>query len=134
MTSPAQRIGLTVRLADLGGRLLGLRSVAVAFSGGADSAFLLAAAVRALGPAQVLAVTAVSPSLASAELEPAREFAASLGVLHLTPGTAESDLCVKALLATFADGQTRSMAPSMRRAPGGRACYDGSVHGVSRLA
>jgi uncharacterized protein len=36
----------------------------VAFSGGADSAFLLAAA-RAIGPANVVAATAISPSLPS---------------------------------------------------------------------
>ena len=73
---------LAVRLADLG-------SVLVAFSGGADSAFLLAAAVRALGPSRVGAATAVSASLARTELAPAREFAADLGVVHRTPATFE---------------------------------------------
>ncbi|MEI2785547.1 MAG: ATP-dependent sacrificial sulfur transferase LarE [Candidatus Nanopelagicales bacterium] len=61
----------------------------VAFSGGVDSAFLLAAAMRALGPGRVLAVTAVSPSLPAAELSSAREFAASLGVPHLEVATDE---------------------------------------------
>ena len=64
-------------------------SLLVAFSGGADSAFLLAAAVRSLGPDNVVAATAVSPSLAKAELPAAAAFAASLGVRHLTPGTDE---------------------------------------------
>jgi pyridinium-3,5-biscarboxylic acid mononucleotide sulfurtransferase len=73
---------LSARLSDLGG-------VLVAFSGGADSAFLLAAAVRALGPGAVVAATAVSPSLATAELPAARALATSLGVRHLTPGTDE---------------------------------------------
>ncbi len=41
--------------------------VVVAFSGGADSAFLAYAAHQALGPERVLAVTAVSPSLAGFE-------------------------------------------------------------------
>lgn len=63
----------------------------VAFSGGADSAFVLAAAVRALGPERVVAATAVSPSLATSELPAARAFAAALGVRHLTPGTDELD-------------------------------------------
>ena len=64
---------LDARLAALDARLRGLGSVLVAFSGGADSAFLLAAAVRALGPERVVAATAVSPSLAAAELaRPAR--------------------------------------------------------------
>ena len=69
--------------------LRGLGSVLVAFSGGADSAFLLAAAVRTLGADNVLAATAVSASLPSTELEAARAFAASLGVRHLTPVTDE---------------------------------------------
>src|SRR4051812_46140386 len=59
---------LDARLDALSARLGELGSVLVAFSGGADSAFLLAAAVRALGPDSVVAATAVSPSLASAEL------------------------------------------------------------------
>ena len=63
--------------------------LAVAFSGGVDSALVLAAAARATGP--VLAVTADSASLATAELAAAVAFAAHVGVRHLTPGTAELD-------------------------------------------
>jgi uncharacterized protein len=66
-----------------------LGSVVVAFSGGADSAFLLAAAVRALGAGNVLAATAVSPSLPRRELVAAREFAEGLGVRHVRPRTDE---------------------------------------------
>ena len=80
---------LDQRLDDLMHSLGGLGSLAVAFSGGADSAFLLAAAVRAIGPDRVLAVTAVSGSLPAAELVAAQRFAADLGVRHLTPATAE---------------------------------------------
>ncbi|GAA2759241.1 ATP-dependent sacrificial sulfur transferase LarE [Actinopolymorpha rutila] len=80
---------LEQRLTDLDAQLAGLGSLLVAFSGGADSAFLLAAAVRALGPEKVAAATAVSPSLPDAELDPAREFARSLGVEHHTPHTDE---------------------------------------------
>ena len=54
------------RLADLHEHLVSLGSVAVAFSGGADSAFLLAAAVRALGTENVVAATAVSAEPAGA--------------------------------------------------------------------
>jgi uncharacterized protein len=64
----------------------------VAFSGGVDSSVALAAAVRALGPDQAAAVTAVSPSLPAAELEAARSLAAGLGVAHYTPLTRELDV------------------------------------------
>ena len=80
---------LEQRLSRLRARLSGLGSVMVAFSGGADSALLLAAAVRVLGPDQVVAATAISPSLPGRELDDARQFAASLGVRHLTPTTDE---------------------------------------------
>jgi uncharacterized protein len=61
----------------------------VAYSGGADSAFLLAAAVRALGPDRVVAATGYSDSLPRSERDPARELAASLGVEVVTPRTHE---------------------------------------------
>lgn len=82
---------LEQRLAALMKRLAGYKSLVVAFSGGADSAFLLAAAARAIGPANVVAATAVSPSLPMAELEPAAHFADRLGVRHVTPPTHEMD-------------------------------------------
>ncbi len=80
---------LDARLADLHARLGALESLVVAFSGGADSAFLLAAAVRALGADRVVAATAVSSSLASGELDGAAAFARDLGVRHVTPSTDE---------------------------------------------
>ena len=80
---------LRERLAGLDDRLRDLDSVMVAFSGGADSAFLLAAAVRALGPARVVAATAVSASLPATELAQAKDFARDLGVRHYTPATDE---------------------------------------------
>ena len=77
------------RLAALEAALQDTGGLLVAFSGGADSAFLLAAAVRALGPSNVVAATAVSASLAAAELPAARAFADALGVRHVTPQTDE---------------------------------------------
>ncbi len=80
---------LTTRLVALEAELRTLGSVVVAFSGGADSAFLLAAAARALGPDQVVAATAVSASLPADELTRATAFAAGLGVRHVLPRTEE---------------------------------------------
>jgi uncharacterized protein len=80
---------LGTRLADLESVLRDLGSLLVAFSGGADSAFLLAAAVRALGADAVAAATAVSGSLPGSELVAASRFAADLGVRHLAPRTDE---------------------------------------------
>jgi pyridinium-3,5-biscarboxylic acid mononucleotide sulfurtransferase len=81
---------------SLAGRLLaevaGYGRSLVAFSGGVDSSVALAAAVRALGPGDAAAVTAVSPSLPAAELEAARSFCASLGVAHYAPRTRELDV------------------------------------------
>lgn len=69
---PAAATALLNRL----GRLNGL---VVAFSGGVDSAVVLAAAVRALGPGTVLAAIADSPSLARAEMATARRVAGEIG-------------------------------------------------------
>jgi uncharacterized protein len=68
------------------GRLDGL---VVAFSGGVDSAVVLAAAVRALGADAVLAAIADSPSLARAELAAARRVAGQIGVQLLVLVTDE---------------------------------------------
>ena len=66
-------------------------AVRVAFSGGVDSSLVLAAAARALGPASVEAVTAVSESLPSGMLTAARQLAAALGVSHTELTTRELD-------------------------------------------
>jgi uncharacterized protein len=86
--SPTDAV-LAARLVQLDDRLRGLGSAMVAFSGGADSAFLLAAAVRSLGADRVAAATAVSASLPAKELAEAAAFAQGLGVRHLTPSTDE---------------------------------------------
>jgi uncharacterized protein len=82
---------LARRLASLEADLRSRGSVMVAFSGGADSAFLLAAAARALGPAKVGAATAYSDSLPQHERSPARAFAEDLGVRVYTPRTHEME-------------------------------------------
>ena len=56
-------------------------SAIVAFSGGVDSSLVAAVAARALGE-RALAVTAVSPALATGELDGARTVAASVGIAH----------------------------------------------------
>ena len=80
---------LAQRLTELD-RLLGsYGSVLVAFSGGADSAFVLARAAGVLGPSSVVAATAVSASLPGSELTAAGRFARGLGVRWETPRTDE---------------------------------------------
>lgn len=61
----------------------------VAFSGGVDSTFLLAAAVRSLGAENVIAVTAVSATLTEAEKAEALELGKSIGVEHVLIETDE---------------------------------------------
>jgi uncharacterized protein len=82
---------LETRLAALEADLRERGSLLVAYSGGADSAFLLAAAVRALGAERVAAATGYSDSLPQAERDPAAAFAASLGVPVHTPRTHEME-------------------------------------------
>jgi uncharacterized protein len=82
---------LATRVAALEAGLAELGSVLVAFSGGADSALVLAAAVRVLGAGNVAAATAYSDSLPDRERTPARAFAEALGVRVLTPQTHEME-------------------------------------------
>ncbi len=66
-------------------------SVVVAYSGGVDSTFLLAAAIDSLGPSRVLAASADSPTYPRAELEEARKQAVSMGARHIVVKTDEVD-------------------------------------------
>jgi pyridinium-3,5-biscarboxylic acid mononucleotide sulfurtransferase len=71
--------------------LAGTARVGVAYSGGVDSATLLALATLALGRDRVVAVLGVSPSLASAERDAAHEVAAFIGVPVVEVLTREGD-------------------------------------------
>jgi uncharacterized protein len=68
--------------------LSGLGRVAVAFSGGVDSAVVAKAALLARGD-DATAVTADSPSVARAELADARRIAAHIGIRHVVVATDE---------------------------------------------
>jgi uncharacterized protein len=68
--------------------LRGYGRVAVAFSGGVDSAVVARAAHEALGE-KTVAVTSVSDSLASGELEEAQALAKQIGIRHLVIHTEE---------------------------------------------
>lgn len=76
---------LDLMLEELGA----LESVAVGFSGGVDSTVVAAAALKALDPGRVLAVTGDSETLPAAELNEARELAGQLGLPHLVIRTRE---------------------------------------------
>lgn len=69
--------------------LRSFRRVAVAFSAGVDSTFLLKAAADTLGPANVIAVTGTSDSLAQAEFKESIDLAKALGVEHVLIETEE---------------------------------------------
>ena len=69
-------------------RMRELSSCLVAYSGGVDSAVVAKAAVLALGD-QVVAATAISPSMATGEREEARRLASRIGVRHMEVATRE---------------------------------------------
>lgn len=69
--------------------LRSLKRVAVAFSAGVDSTFVLKVAIDTLGPQNVIAVTGKSDSLAAAEFEEAVKLAEEFGAPHVTIETEE---------------------------------------------
>lgn len=79
--TPQALSGEALELADaVSTQLQGVGRLGVAYSGGVDSATLLALAVRALGTEDVVALLGVSPSLARRERRLAHQVAAVIGV------------------------------------------------------
>ncbi|MGH9301933.1 MAG: ATP-dependent sacrificial sulfur transferase LarE [Acidimicrobiales bacterium] len=78
-------------MSRLEGRLKELDRVVVAFSGGADSAFLARVAHDSLGPGRVTCITAVSPSLAGEEEADCGALAAEWGLEWRTVYTDEME-------------------------------------------
>lgn len=77
------------KLEQMRERLCALGRVAVAFSGGVDSTFVLKVAVDTLGVTNVLAVTGRSASIASGEFEDAVRLARHIGAEHVILDTHE---------------------------------------------
>ena len=77
---------------ELKAELASCKSAAIAFSGGVDSAFLLHAAVDALGAENVLAVTASSASFPARELSEAAELCTAAGVKQVIVKVAEMEI------------------------------------------
>src|SRR3954451_13440222 len=78
------------KLAKLSETIRAMRSVLVCYSGGVDSAFVLAVATRELGP-RAVGLTAVSPSLPPGELADARALAETIGADHRVVESREMD-------------------------------------------
>ena len=105
------------RLVD---RIADLERVVVAFSGGADSTLLLAVCLQVLGPDNVVAATADSPTLPRQELDETRALARELGATHVVFSSHEmederfrtnpTDRCYYCKAELFA--QLRSLAES----------------------
>jgi pyridinium-3,5-biscarboxylic acid mononucleotide sulfurtransferase len=77
-----ENLTLQKKLIHLNEILDSLQSVAIAFSGGADSALLAAAAFRRLKH-KAVAITAFSPTLAMEEQDDAVKIAAEIGIRHV---------------------------------------------------
>ena len=83
---------LAAKRARLEAILKELRSVAIAFSGGVDSTFLVAEARRVLGRKNVLAITASSETYSQRELGEARELAKRLDIEQAVIETRELEV------------------------------------------
>src|SRR5437867_2287610 len=82
--------GLHRKLESLRQQIRALESAVVAFSGGVDSTFVLRVAHDVLGD-RVIAVTALSESLPTGELEEAQKLSRQIGVRHVVLRTFETE-------------------------------------------
>jgi len=78
------------KLDRLSANIRSLQSVLVCYSGGVDSAFVLAVASRELGD-RAVGMTAVSPSLPPGELDDAEALAREMGVVHRVVASREME-------------------------------------------
>jgi uncharacterized protein len=90
-SDPSNTDSLTARRALAVASLRRCGRLAVALSGGVDSAVLLALAVETVGASAVVAVTGRSDAVTPRELEDAGKVAAALGVRHHVVATREMD-------------------------------------------
>lgn len=74
---------LNAKMAELQRLLCEMQRVVVAFSGGVDSTFLLKVACDCLGPQNVVALTATSPTYPEFEYQQACELADEIGAKHV---------------------------------------------------
>lgn len=86
-----ERMEIDAKLKLLKYRLGKMKSIAVAFSGGVDSTFLLKVAHDVLGDG-VVAITARSQSFPDREFNEAKEFSGKIGVKHVVIDSEELDI------------------------------------------